>query len=208
MIIYKDMKRKNAKLIVAKRFAQFMFFKLLPRPNFSNFALNRKIAPEKTIVESDVPNLVISPGGVGTSFLIHHLSRFIALNDFEDKDGLKHLPKVSKSWLLEKKILFVSGKEEDIYRSIKNRGFLGFQSAKLGCYLCQFSASKLQKYFFKKAVAKQIKTYKGYKNSNVLIIEYEDIWDNILEIKGFFSIGDDDFQIGFPNKKARTSKRK
>jgi len=43
--------------------------------------------------------LVISPGGVASSFLIDYLSKFLTLNDIDDRDDIKHLPRLSSEWL-------------------------------------------------------------------------------------------------------------
>lgn len=152
--------------------------------------------------------LVISPGGVASSFLIDYLSKFLTLNDIDDRDDIKHLPRLSSEWLSTKKVLYIYGDPDDVYRSIARRGWVDIQGAKLGCVLCQFTFGSLQALMFKKAVQRQIDRFCGYANKrpeNVMAISYNDIWAAAPRIKAFFEINDDDFLQNFPPRKERTS---
>ena len=160
-------------------------------------------------VETTPKTLVISPGGVASSFLIDYLSSFLTLNDIDDRDDIKHLPRLSAEWLNTKKILYIYGNPDDVYRSISRRGWVDIQGAKLGCVLCQFTRGALQAFLFKKAVKKQIDKFCQYAKDqpdHVMAITYGEIWTAAPQIKAFFEIKDDGFLPNFPPRKERNSK--
>lgn len=169
------------------------------------FALRRIFALRSTLQNTGVPNLVISPGGVGTTFLMRHLSGYIGLNDDYDEDRLKHIPYVPVDFLATKKILFITGSDDAIYSSIQRRGWVSIQGAKLGSLLVPLSAGKLQERAFRAAVRRQIARFRTYPPDRVLIVNYDDIWDNKETIQTFFGIESQQFVTEFPKRRARNS---
>ena len=180
--------------------------RLLTRFIYAGRAVCRKYGLSPARSTSVPDNLVISPGGVGTTILIEHLTNYIAVNCPYDTDGLKHLPKLPARWRKNRKILFVTGDFEDTYNSMKRRGWLFAQSMKLGCVLCQFTDGDRQKEYNRRSVLKQRAAMEQLPDSSVLIIRYEDIWDKLEAIKDFFGIAAPDFVGTFPERQPRTGK--
>lgn len=144
--------------------------------------------------------LIISPGGVGTTFLIDHISNYTSVNKANDIDNLKHLIDITIDD--DTKVIFIHGNIDDIYKSINRRGWLKKQTSKLGCIFCSFIPNKYLESIFKKKIEKQIKNFKNKKN--VLNIEYDEIWDNKQLIKDYFKIESKEFIQNFPERKKRT----
>lgn len=199
--------RLNKKKAVKKAILYFPL-KFLNYDSLKCLAIKRRLGLIDNINELEVENLVISPGGVGTTFLMLHLEKFIKLNSPHDVDGIKHLPVLPKSWIDTKRILFLTGDYKDISFSLRRRGWIGIQSAKLGCILCQFTSGGLREFLFHKRVMHQLGFFYKIRNKqNVLIIDYDDIWRKKLEIKEFFEIGNNEFLTMFPQKKTRLFNR-
>jgi hypothetical protein len=160
--------------------------------------VRRKFLFDRDYISTDVANMVISPGGVGTSLVMAHLSQFIQINDPHDQDGIKHLHRLPDAWLGRKRVLFIGGDADTIYRSILRRGWLGVQSSKLGCPLCRIPIRPLQKRLFKRAVRVQQERFEQYPTGYVLTINFDELWDRIYEIGAFFGIENDAFGRDFP----------
>ncbi|MXO70324.1 hypothetical protein [Alteraurantiacibacter buctensis] len=66
---------------------------------------------------------IISPGGVATTMLIEHVSRYVPTNERHDKDGLKHWPAPPARRLdqADSRVLFVKGEAVTIAASIARR---------------------------------------------------------------------------------------
>lgn len=153
----------------------------------------------------DIPEfLVVSPGGVATTMLIDYLSHYVSLNDKDDEDGLKHPPNLPRSIGDSVKIIYVYGDSEEIYESLRRRGWVDLQGAKLGCLLCVLSRGPLQKTLFMRAVDRQ-KQYFLNAKKNVMLLRYEDIWDSAEEIRSFLGIDAPEFVEIFPPRKQRGS---
>jgi len=173
---------------------------------FAN-ALNRNKIPENAGNINNIDVLVVSPGGVGTTFLMNHLSSYVKINSPSDVDGLKHAPIPYKEILDSGvKVIYMYGDPEDVYRSIKKRGWIVQQGVKLGSALCVMSFGVLQKWAFIRSVNKQKMNWISSKGIDVLQLSYEDIWSNVQTISYFLNISDPSFVTDFPERKKRTSK--
>ena len=154
--------------------------------------------------EKHVQVCVVSPGGVGTTMLIGYIGRFRSTNCAWDCDGLKHLPRppgnIESS---DVKFIFVRGNAEDIYRSIKRRGWLDTQGGKLGSFMCALSRGWVQKRCFKQAVERQARHWTANNASNLLIVDYEEIWDSIDKLAAFIDIDCERFNRDFPLRNPR-----
>jgi len=153
--------------------------------------------------------LVISPGGVGTTFLMAYIVKKIpgiSLNHIHDNDGFKHM--ANFPWLLSKhKILYVNGDINDIVNSISRRGWVLQQSAKLGCSVCQllWNDEHLERSFIR-AIKRQMNYFKSRESSNLMVTNYEDLWLKAEDIAIFFEAPDvNDFCKNFPKRKSRFS---
>jgi len=102
-------------------------------------------------IPGDLELIIVSPGGVGTTFLIRHLSKFRKTNCPYDSDGLKHrVVPPKKLGELDVRVIFVDGQNEDIYYSLKRRCWLEMQSAKLGVLKVNFTRDPEEKtYIFR-----------------------------------------------------------
>ena len=141
--------------------------------------------------------LIISPGGVGTTFLMEHVLKFRQVNCPYDTDRLKHLSKRPNA----RKILYIHGNYDDIYNSLKRRGWVVNQAIKLRSFGALLTAGKVQKWFFVRALRKQDLSMYG---PNVYRLNYDEIWNETKEIGAFLEIEHEDFVAQFPSRKLRT----
>lgn len=177
-----------------------------------NFYHNFSMSLRRRLLSNSPPpgqvplNLVVSTGGVATTFLMIYLSKFVELNSAGDDDGYKHIAKPLGR--RSGKTLFIHGNSEEIYNSIRRRKWLRYHGAKLGCILCLFSWGDLRKKFFIASIKRQVLAFKAAANHDPelnLVIEYDELWDKKEEIKKFFEIMEDRFIHEFPARKQRTS---
>ena len=159
----------------------------------------RLLATPARLASMDV--LVVSPGGVGTTFLIRHLSRFARTNLPTDADYLKHLPGPPP---MPPKTIFIRGDGESIYASIKRRGWVARQGAKLGSVGCVYSRGETQKAAFIAAVRAQEQRWRQ-SEGEVLFVDYDDIWRRAEDIMTFAGITDPCFITEFPQRQMRLS---
>lgn len=158
--------------------------------------------------------LVVSFGGVGTSFLITELSKYIVVNDATNSDGYKHLPLPPlTNGMPAPKILYITGDPIIATLSLFRRGYQIIQS------------SKLQKYYFKKRIIPRGLTIEDYSMQQVdrlflkrhfenwhskyryyetLVVKYEAIYSSLSDIKNFLDLPDA-FIDEFPTEQKRAS---
>ena len=146
------------------------------------------------------PVIVVSPGGVATTALLKHLSKWVQANSFCDEDGLKHLPR--PPWG-KSRILYLTGNSEDIRASISRRHWTRRQSAKLGSLRGVLGGSETQLVEFKRAVWKQEQAFRKENQGRVKVIHYDSLWEQIPDIARFFGIEDPLFVATFPAKDGR-----
>lgn len=154
--------------------------------------------------------VVVSPGGVGTTFLMEHLAKYKRLNGTYGGDWLKHMPRPPR---LDReadnvKFIFVYGDPDDIEASLRNRGWLNRQGAKLGSVSAVLLTGAAKSDAFKRAVRKQIRNWTKPLSAPVLQIQYAEIWSRLDEIAEFVGVADTDFIDTFPERKPRTSTQK
>lgn len=151
--------------------------------------------------------LVVSPGGVATTMLIQHISRFSSVNCKNDSDGLKHLPHPPR---LDSnvRVLFIYGDVETSCRSIVRRGWLAEQSAKLGAILPLVMPSYFAENLFKAAIQRQINRWQEFCKcqGNTMCIHYDELWDRIQDIGGLIGIRNEEFVSQFPARRERISR--
>ena len=173
---------------------QYWFIKNFLVAIFNKFSRGKTIPADKLL-----DAIVISTGGTASSAIMRHLKLFKKINDENNKDGYKHLPKFPFLENSNTKIIFIYGEYEKIYNSLKRRNFIQTQVAILGCPLCYLLRGALKRVFFDRCISKQINNFKNKKN--VLCLKFEDIWENKKEIKTFLEIDSDNFIKNFPLKK-------
>ncbi|MEM7519683.1 MAG: hypothetical protein AAF307_01495 [Pseudomonadota bacterium] len=184
--------------VVAKlRAAKFWFFLL-------RLAIRRYLRRDHPKATKGLDALIISPGGVATTFLIDYLSQSVRTHDRNDADWIKHLPYVPDVET-HHRLIYVYGPPADIYASLKRRDFHRIQAAKLGCPLCMFVRGTLHAWLSKRAIAKQTKAFHSAPAEQVLCIEYNALWEAPDRIAAHLGIKDPAFVPSFPPRRARTS---
>lgn len=159
-------------------------------------------------IDRDLEILVISPGGVGTTFLIEYISQFKNTNDAYDRDGLKHLPWPPRNLrhLSNCRILFITGPEDDIVLSLKRRGWVRIQSARLASTGGVFLKDSASEAAFRRSIRKQMQCWKTLDAEKMMIVNYENLWDAQEEIASFCDIPVVPFVARFPKKQPRQSR--
>jgi len=170
-------------------------------------AIKWKLIRPRLKAERNLDIVVVSPGGVGTTFLMQHLAKYKRLNGTYGGDWLKHMPRPPRldRNADEVRFIFVYGDPDDIEASLRNRGWLNRQGAKLGSVSTVLLLGSAKSEAFKRAVRRQIRNWTQPFGSPVLRIQYEEIWSRLDEIAEFVGVADTDFIDTFPERKPRTS---
>lgn len=171
----------------------------------SGKAILRKVVLPR--IDDKIETIIISPGGVATTMLMAHISRFKKTNDLHDHDGLKHLPRPPRE-LLEGKflpILMITGDPAVVYSSLARRGWVTQQAAKLASVVGVIGTKSLARKAFIRAVIRQRTRWEEAQLSNFMQVNYQEIWDRVDEISAFFDIDKSRFSEGFPPRRQRKS---
>jgi len=145
------------------------------------------------------PVLIASPGGVASTALMEHISRFVATNSPGDRDGLKHtLYPPSNA----QKVILITGEPREVASSIRRRGYLGIHSAKMGSPLGVLLWGDLQQKHFEKLVRSQQVNF-STKPSGCLVLNYEEALESCEKIAVFLDLPLDDFCESFPPRRER-----
>lgn len=153
----------------------------------------------------DLPSIiVVSPGGVGTTFVIKHIARFAKVNDPYDRDDLKHLPSPPYVVEPEPKVLFISGDPNRSMQSIIRRGWFQIQAAKLGGVLSVLLPdSTFTRRAYLQCLKRQQHKWAGYRG-RILFVDFEDLWERATEIQEFLGMPKD-FADTFPERRGRNT---
>jgi|TARA_B110000037_G_C16914828_1_gene421820 hypothetical protein len=170
------------------------FIKHLLTSILNNFSQSKTISANESLKV-----IVVSTGGVATTTLIKYLKLYTKVNHENDNDGYKHLIKFPFLQNGNTKIIYIYGSYEKIFKSLKRRKIFLKQMVKLGCPLCFFFTGKLEKFFFKRCIKRQINNFKD--NSEVFCLEFDNIWKEKNKIKNFLKIDSPNFIKNFPSKK-------
>ena len=158
--------------------------------------------------------LVVSAGGVGTSFLMKQIGLFKKTNDIDNKDGYKHMsiPPIPKNNRV--KVIYVFGDPMLACVSLFRRNYACTQSVVIQKYnkkkklidhdenLSEYLEKGIDKLMFEKHFINWHRTFKVYPT---LFIRYDAIHDNISEIKQFLGLPEE-FLKTFPPEKVRSSR--
>lgn len=161
----------------------------------------------KTQIETlnNLDVLVVSPGGVGTTVLIDHISNFKKINDRDNADGLKHKFKPYNGKVDALKIIYIFGNYKSIYKSLKRREYFQTQMLHFESILGTLSSKLISLNYFKKLAIAHKKNWMEAGNIEILFIDYEDLFESKMEIKKFLNISEKDFLVNFPIRKTRLS---
>lgn len=177
---------------------------LLELPRLLLRAFLRRIGVYRIRAEKDLQAVVISPGGVGTTMLIEHMGKFLRVNRNDDGDHLKHVPRLPHRLPGGLKILFVHGDADDVVASIRRRGWIPRHGSKLGSVgsVVGFGGARLAA--LRAAVIRQIDWFQANPRPDVMLIRYEELWDQTDRIAEFLGISDRAFVKDFPTRRRRT----
>lgn len=155
-----------------------------------------------------VPGItVISGGGVATTTLLHHVSRFALTNSPEDSDGLKHLPKPFGRLLQQSKILYVSGDHDDGLESLERRGILRTQLIKFIGARGLFVPKEDLRSATLNELRLQEQVFGKFRVATILHLRYPEFFDQASEIAEFLGQNDPAFIEEFPEFRIRGMRR-
>jgi len=174
-------------------------------PRLTLRASLRCIGVYRLRLPTDLQAAVISPGGVGTTMLINHLAKFVRTNSPDDRDHLKHVPRLPARLPPTVKVLFVHGSVDDIVQSIARRGWIARHGSKLGSLTSVLCGGRMQARALRHAVRRQIQWFTAHPRANVLTIRYEELWDSLDRVSSFVGIDDPSFLTTFPIRRPRTN---
>ena len=165
------------------------------------------------IVPKEIEVLICSPGGVGTTFLIKHISQYKVTNNPQGRDQLKHIqfPPISSNRNV--KYLFLFGNPIESVMSVFGRklhykhseSFLAYNKSvkpvDKNMSLDEYAREGIDRFLFERQFNNWINNSVYYPT---LFLKYENIWDNLDLIYDYLDLPKS--EIGsFPTKKARTS---
>ncbi|MEM6769337.1 MAG: hypothetical protein AAF597_02035 [Bacteroidota bacterium] len=157
--------------------------------------------------------LVVSSGGVGTTFLMRAIGKHLRLNDPDNKDGLKHLPIPPLLRIPTPKAIYVFGDPELACLSLFRRQYHHTQSTITQHfypreYIVPFSddieaylAQPKEGFFFRRHFSNWRNLPTAYP---VLFLRYESIHDQLPLIAQYLGLGEA-FIADFPPRQARNS---
>jgi len=163
----------------------------------------------------EIPSFIItSPGGCGSISLMKYLENYGKTNLYFSKKykifGLGHIYKPS-SFLIKKniKIIIIKRDYEEIYNSLKSRGFLRNSLSMLGdpfpfIYLNIFKNEKKYKKRYMRYLKNFFLNWKKYNKKNIFELEYPKFFLDFncqKKLKSFLNIKDQNFLKNFPKFK-------
>ena len=176
--------------------------------------IQRKIQVNFLNLQETPDFLVVSPGGCGSVTLIKYLENFGKSNLYFEKKykifGLGHIYKPSNFLFKNKvKILIIKRDFEEIYESMKSRGFIRNSLNTFGDTLpfVYMNILKNEKRLKKKYLIYLKKFYSNWKQYNkdlMFEVDYHQLYRDLdcrIKIKEFLSIKNDIFLNEFPKFK-------
>lgn len=163
------------------------------------------------IIPKTIDTLVVSYGGVGTTFVIDFLQKHRNVNDSQDTDGLKHLPFQPISLGQNLKVLYVFGDPVEAVISLFRRRFHSTQSVKLSPFAMRNVSHEMSLEEYADLERDSLLLGRHFRHwlSNplgypTLFVSYHDLWSNLDSIFDFFEISKDRID-DFPRQKTRNS---
>lgn len=151
--------------------------------------------------------LIVSAGGVATTFFIKHLSQFLETNEPGNEDGLKHLSVKPRFWGARRpKIIFVLGDPVEAALSLDRRGYFAYHIWMCGASklspemdLSQFSKGGSD-FLFLPQLYRWLKA--DQKSEEVYFIDYNDFWSKESEVLAFVGLREGG-KFALPSRKVR-----
>ena len=166
-------------------------------------------------IDKDIEVCVISPGGVGTTFLIEFLSKYKTLNHPYDFDDIKHLPIPPLSKNKRLKIIFIYGDPIESTISLFSRNFQYLQLSKLNRFRIKkpFFSSDIDIDVFARKQSEDFNFlaqfnnyYSKFRFWPTLFVRYESIHEHVDDILDFLDI-QEEAKEHFPVYKKRNSEK-
>lgn len=165
------------------------------------------------LLEKEIEVLIVSAGGVGTTFLLKAIGKHKTTNHISNFDGFKHItiPPITRNRNL--KVIYVFGNPITATMSLFRRNFHHTQSYKMQQYLPQgyrvametslegYAKKGVDGFYFRRHFDNWAERYLVYPT---LFLKYETLFDNVDEIATFLNLPQK-FIADFPAKKTRNS---
>jgi len=157
--------------------------------------------------------LVVSSGGVGTTFLMKAIGQHLRVNDPDNKDGLKHLPIPPIPRGVTPRVIYVYGDPVMACLSLFRRKYHHTQSKITQHFyppeyivsfedtLEDYSVQPREGFFFQRHFENWRDTPTAYP---VLFMRYASIHDELPRLASYLELGED-FVAGFPPRRERKS---
>lgn len=158
--------------------------------------------------------LVVSSGGVGTTFLLKAIGKFLRVNDPDNKDGLKHLPLPPIPQGVGPKVIYVYGDPilaslslfrrkyhhtlSKITQHFHRKGYIVPYDATIQDYLNQ----PAEGLYFQRHFQNWRRIPTAYP---VLFLRYASIHDELPRLADYLELGED-FITSFPPRRERQSR--
>ena len=197
-----------------KKIINLLHLIILIMPNFFVYikrGIQRKIQVNFFNLKEIPDFLVVSPGGCGSVNLIKYLENFGKSNLYFEKKynifGLGHIYKPSNFLFKNKiKIIIIKRDFEEIYRSMKSRGFIRNALNMLGdtlpfVYMNILKDKKKLKKKYLIYLKKFYSNWNNYDKSLILEVNYPQLYTDLdfrKNLKKFLSIKNDNFLKNFP----------
>lgn len=169
----------------------------------------------RIVLPNNIDIVVVSYGGVGTTFLLSFLAQYKTTNSPTDKDGFKHSPLPLISFNPNVKFVYVHGNPQMATASIFRRNYQRSQSKKLqrwvdsntspipkGMALEEYASLGIDRFHFEKHFFNWYDKY--LTGIPTLFVRYETIFDNIGQIFEFLNMPRSSIK-SFPKKRKRES---
>ena len=168
----------------------------------------------KTIfLDEKVEVLIVSSGGVGTTFLMEAIGKYKLTNCSSNTDGFKHMPIPPLSKNKKLKVVYVFGDPIMSSVSLFRRQYHHTQSVVMQKYyqqeyiipfetsLDQYAANRVDGFFFLRHLENWLDTYPTYPT---IFIRYETLYESLEALSVFLDLPGS-FISNFPEKKKRKS---
>ena len=169
----------------------------------------------KIFLPDSMDVIVVSFGGVGTTFLIEFLSKYLKVNDAGDMDKIKHSPLPPISFNKKVKYIYVYGNPQLTVVSLFRRGFHFRQSIKLQKWngkkaspippemsLSEYAKTGMDKFYLERHFYNWFTKYLS--PHQTLFIRYESLFEHIAELLDFLELPKECINE-FPSKIIRNS---
>lgn len=164
-------------------------------------------------IQKDIEVLVVSAGGVGTTFLMEAISQHKKINQNIKIDGYKHLPIPPISFNKNLQVIYIFGDPIMASISLFRRQYHNTQSIWVQKYhpssftipfqmnIDEYAKQEKDGHQFKQHMDNWLKKYPLYPT---MFIKYENLYDSLNELADFLELPPS-FLSNFPKKKERKS---